>query len=163
MCISTMSLAQWTVLGDSYVSSPTSHQSMAISDENVPYVAFKDGSVDGRTSVIKLVDNQWENVGEPGFSSEGFFGTDYHSLTFDSQGTPYVAFRDLNDGSKPSVMKFTGLNWEYVGSAGFTTGAVSYVKMAIGPDDGIYITFREASLADKTSVLKFNGTDWEYI
>jgi hypothetical protein len=155
--------AQWTVVGDVYASDPSTHQSLVIDNEGVPAVALKDGSQLGKVSVITLEDDSWENIGAAGFSMDGFSGTDQQDLKFDSDNTPYVAFRDLNNDLKPSVMKYVNGTWEYVGMPGFTTGAVSYVSLALKSDGTPYVAFREAPLADKCSVMMYNGSEWVYV
>lgn len=157
------SMGQWTLVGDVYESTPTSHQSIAIDSQGKPFVAFKDGSELGKASVITLDNDVWVNVGTAGFSMEGFSGTEHHQLIFDSNDTPYLIFRDLNDDSKPSVMKYNGSTWEYVGSPSFTASSVSNTCLAMDSQGTLYAGFREAGLADKCSVMKFDGGDWEYV
>lgn len=161
--VSGFSWAQWEILGDTYASDPSAFQSMAFDQDGVPYIALKDGSAFGNTSVVKLENDSWVNVGVPGLDIEGLFGTDEHVMAFDSQNTPYVAYRDLNQDLKPSVQRYNGTSWEYLGEPGITLGATSYVSFVIGPDDTPYIAFREAGLADKVSVMMFNGSEWEYV
>jgi hypothetical protein len=56
----------------------------------------------------------WQNVGNPGFSVDS---ADYTSLAFDMSGQPYVAYQDIANERKVTVMKFDGANWLLVSSA----------------------------------------------
>lgn len=163
VCFSQLGFSQWTVVGDSYESTPTTHESIAINSLGQPYVAFKDGSVFGKTSVITLENDVWVNVGEPGFSIDGLFGTEHHALIFDDNDVPFLIFRDLNDDSKPSVMTFNGSEWEYVGEPSFIPSPVSDTDITMTSDGTLYVVFREAGQADKVSVMTFDGSEWVYV
>ena len=158
-----LGFAQWTAVGDVYESTPTTHESIAINSLGQPYIAFKDGSVFGRTSVITLEDDVWVNVGEPGFSIDGLFGTEHHALIFDDNDVPFLIFRDLNDDSKPSVMTYNGTEWVYVGEPSFIPSPVSDTDITMTSDGTLYVVFREAGQADKISVMTYDGSDWVYV
>ncbi len=64
----------------------------------------------------------WENVGPAGFSAGEVY---YVSLAFNS-GRPYVAFQDVTNGNKASVMKFNGTSWVNVGPAGFSADVAAF-------------------------------------
>lgn len=163
VCLSQLGFSQWTIEGDSYESTPTTHESIAINSLGQPYVAFKDGSVFGKTSVITLENEVWVNVGEPGFSIDGLFGTEHHALIFDDNDVPFLIFRDLNDDSKPSVMTYNGSEWEYVGEPSFIPSPVSDTDITMTDDGTLYVVFREAGQADKVSVMTFDGSEWVYV
>lgn len=148
---------------DNYAGDPSSYQDAAVDHNGVLHVAFKDGTVDGRASLMKYENDEWVLINQAGFSSEGFFGTDYLSLVFDEENRPVVAYRDLNDDSKPSVMRFNGSSWEYLGAQGLTPGSVSYVSLAVTSEGELFLAFREAGLADKLSVMTFDGANWQYV
>ncbi len=100
----------------------------------------------------------WENVGPAGFSAGGVY---YVSLTFNA-GTPYVAFQDVQNGSKASVMKFDGTDWVYVGSAGFSAGQASFVSLAF--DSGTpYVAYRDDANGRKASVMKFDALSGNWV
>lgn len=45
----------------------------------------------------------WRDVGNPGFSDSTAAGI---KIAFDNSGVPYVAFRDVANNSKATVMKY---------------------------------------------------------
>jgi len=102
-------------------------------------------------------DYTWKNVGNAGFSAGG---DDYTSLAFSPSGQPYVAFEDVANSYKATVMKFDGTNWVNVGNAGFSAGGAGYTSLAFSPSNGQpYVAFIDW----RASVMTFNGTNWVYV
>ena len=68
---------------------------------------------------MKYNGSSWIMVGSPGFSAgEVFFTT----IAINTSGTPYVAYQDVGNSNKATVMKFNGSSWVNVGSPGFSAG-----------------------------------------
>ena len=80
----------------------------------------------------------WAPVGSAGFSA-GI--ANYTSLSFAPDGTPYVAYRDVGNSNKATVMKYTGSAWAPVpvGSTGFSVGAATYTSLSFAPDGTPYV------------------------
>lgn len=96
----------WVSVGntDTFTEARVSFVDLKIAKNDVPYVAFQDGANDGKTSVKRLVNNTWENVGEAGFS-DGY--ANVLSLHFDDNDHLYLGFSEAGDnGFRASVMKF---------------------------------------------------------
>jgi|GEM_PF-4908050 len=94
----------WQQVGTAgFSAGATTYTSLAFDSSGTPYVAYQDGSVFGKASVMKFSAGSWQQVGTAGFSAGLAF---YTSLAFDSSGTPYVAYQDVANGGKASVMKF---------------------------------------------------------
>ncbi|MBK9191073.1 MAG: hypothetical protein IPM77_05880 [Crocinitomicaceae bacterium] len=70
---------------------------------------------------------QWTFFGSPAFSPGQ---VQYTSIAVDGS-TPYVAYRDLANMNKCSVMKHNGTNWVQVGSAGISGGGALYTSLAV--------------------------------
>lgn len=91
-------------------------------------------------------------------------GADYHSIAVDtSNGTLYAACMDLNSSYKLTVKKLEGNEWKVLGTAGFTTGAVNYVHLAISPSGVpyvMYVIFLDGGRGRKAVVRKYDGTNW---
>ena len=83
-----------------------------------------------------------------------------------NNGVPYVAFKDLMNGMKATVMKYNGTDWEVVGSVGITDGIASHLDLVFN-DDTLYLAFRDDSFSagtfGGTSVLKYDGGGWSYV
>jgi hypothetical protein len=97
-----------------------------------PYVAYSDYGNAYEATVMKYTgagETGWELVGSANFSAGS--ADDISLYVYD--GTPYVAYRDIINSSKATVMKYTGegeTGWEAVGSAGFSAG-VKYTSLYV--------------------------------
>lgn len=122
------------------------------------YTGFKDIANNGYMSVMKYnqQDDKWEYVGKPGFSNNGVTHTD---LALNSKGVPYVVFAY----GKLFVMKFNGVDWEYVGNPnGITSGLGVDTSLKFDHNDIPYLSSSSVISGNKrASVLRFNGTSWE--
>lgn len=82
----------------------------------------------------------------------------YVSLAFDGD-TPYVAYQDIANSSKVTVMKLNGNTWEAVGAKGFSTGTATNVSIAVF-NGSPYVVFNDAGESNCLRVLKFSGISW---
>ncbi len=98
---------------------------------------------------------QWQNVGSPAFSS----GQAQYTSLATYAGTPYVAYRDLANSNKCSVMKHNGTSWVSVGTPGISGGGALYTSLAI--DNGFpFVAYVDGSSVNRVTVKAFNGTSW---
>lgn len=98
---------------------------------------------------------QWVNIGPAGFSAGQ---VQYTSLLVDA-GVPYVAYRDLANMNKCSVMKFNGTTWVNVGPAGFSAGGALYTSLAV-TSGFLYVAYVDGSSSNRVTVKAFDGTNW---
>jgi len=130
---------------------------------NTPYIAF-DRTSDFKLVVMKLVGNDWVNVGTPGFTNNAVNNI---SLVLNPETKePYVAFSQSGDLGI-SVMKFDGSSWIFVGNENFFSGPGSG---GAGPSIAFdlalnepYISFKDTNNSGKLSVMKFNGSNWSIV
>ncbi|MCD0463882.1 T9SS type A sorting domain-containing protein [Flavobacterium sp. ENC] len=143
-------------------SSDTYSSSIAIDNNNIPFIAYKNsGEAGGYKSIVqKFNGTGWETLGSPGFS-EGFVGT--VSLALDHNNVPYVSYLDVENSYGSTVQKFNGTAWELVGKAGFSAGQATEPVIAIDKNNLPYIAYRDEANASKIRIEKFNGTDWNPI
>lgn len=83
-----------------------SYTSLAFNSSNEPYVAFREfvsGNIQNQATVMKFDGTNWVVVGTPGFSA-GY--ADQTNLAINSNGEPYVAYVDVTQLYKATVMKF---------------------------------------------------------
>jgi hypothetical protein len=123
-----------------------------------PFVAFKDD--------VALAANVYcagDGMNPYGSSNFSAGEVNYTSLAVDSSSVVYVAYSDVENDSKVTVMKNEGSDWTVVGETGFSASAASYVSLAIGSDDTPYVAYKDAGNSNKVTVQKFNGTSWELV
>ncbi len=86
----------------------------------------------------------------------------YYAIIEISLNDIYVAFVETNDyeNRKISVMKFDGVNWNYVGPPRFSGIYTNWICLAI--NGGVpYVTYVSAEGSQmRESVRKFNGLNW---
>ncbi len=160
----------WQTVGSAGFSGGSAYGiSLAVSRDDVPYVAFRDGMSFLYATVMKYSgsgETGWEPVGLSGFTPGG---ADYLSLVFDNTNIPHLAFMDNSAYSKATVMKYTGVTaenatgWETVGTAGFSEYSVNYEKLAFDQSGTPYVAYRSGP-EGKAVVMKYTGaegTGWE--
>jgi len=108
------------------------------------------------------LDSAWKYVGNAGFSAGE---AENVSIAFSPlDGQPYVAFQDLSNSKKATVMKFDGTNWVDVGNAGFSAREADDISFAFSSSDGQpYVAYVDFGHSQKATVMKFNGTNWVLI
>jgi hypothetical protein len=106
----------------------------------------------------------WEFVGEgPGLSPGQ---APFTSIAFDSNDTPYLAFRYEDNGHRTTVMKYTGNaesdndatvndGWEFVGKAGFAPEWSDPCRIIFDSQDIPYVGFGDGGNGSKATVMKF--------
>ncbi|MCJ8347063.1 cadherin repeat domain-containing protein, partial [bacterium] len=99
----------------------------------------------------------WDTFGVKGFS-ESTVGSNVISL--DSNGTPFVAFKDVSSSNKATVMKYDGSTWITVGIRGFSDGSADHLKISIDSNNKPWVAYRDAANSNKATVMKFDGTNW---
>ena len=128
---------------------------------NYPVVAFQDGNLANKLSVIAYDGTSWANVGNAGFS-QGM--ADHISIKLDSYSqSTYVSFIDKDNGNKASVAKFTGSSWAIIGTAGFTSQPISILKLAIDNSGTPCVAFSDNGNAGKISVMQFYASSWSLV
>jgi hypothetical protein len=145
-----------------FTGAPTTYLDLAVStSENTPYLALRDNTAGGLMSVFKYTGTTWEAVGSP-FGSKVVWFT---SIAFNGSGIPYVAFSEsggLEGTDEAKVFKFSGIDWEQVGSSIEGGGVLS---LAISPaDETPHIAYINTNNSIwKANVKKFSGSDWEQV
>lgn len=106
---------------------------------------------------LNISAQNWQNLGTAQFSAGAI---EYLSSTMNSQGTPYVAYQDLANSSKTTVMKYDGTNWVSVGNGGFSQGTATWQSVAIDNSGTPYVAYQDLANNSKTTVMKFGGISW---
>jgi hypothetical protein len=99
------------------------------------------------------LDYIWMNVGNTGFSPGNTWG---ESLAFSPSGQPYVAYIDIADSMKATVMTFNRTNWVNVGNEGFSAGWTQLESLAFSLSGQPYVAY-EDGFDGKATVMKFDS------
>ncbi|MBR2566026.1 MAG: S-layer homology domain-containing protein [Paenibacillus sp.] len=102
----------------------------------------------------------WAPLGTPGI---GTGQAEYISLALDPQNTPYVAFKDIGNSGKATVMKFVNGQWETVGSPGISSGQANELFLGIDKQGTPYLVYQDVGNALKLGVKRFIAGQWEYV
>ncbi|WP_339257986.1 InlB B-repeat-containing protein [Paenibacillus sp. FSL R5-0713] len=139
-----------------YQITPNMDAASALDPSGVPYMIYLSSS--NGVEMWKYPhstpseDTAWEKVSTPGFSV-GSSQEVSMDMAFDSEGTPYVAYRDAANGNRVTVLKYENMDWRPVGSAGFSTGDALQLDITIDSTDNIYVSYKEQG---KMNMMKFD-------
>ncbi|MEI7726105.1 MAG: T9SS type A sorting domain-containing protein, partial [Bacteroidota bacterium] len=75
-------------------------------------------------------------------------------------GKPYVAFMDMINSNKASVMKFDDAQWIDVGAPDFSPGEGWFVKIAFSTSGIPFVIFQDYAVTGDVTVMKFDGFNW---
>jgi hypothetical protein len=101
----------------------------------------------------------WQPVGPSGFSYT--FNT---SMVRDNEDNIYIAFVNVNNDYKTTVMKFNGTNWEQLGSPWFTDGnTYNDTSLTVNSNNQVYLAYADPTNDSKISVSIFDGNDWMHV
>lgn len=141
---------------------------IAIDNNNVPYIAYRDGDNANKATVRKFNGTSWEIVGTAGFSAGEVFtnmiNENIHmDIAIDNNNVPYVVYSDGANAGKATIQKFNGTSWEVVGNLGFSYGRATYLNISIDTDNVPYVAFTDLGINGGPMVWKFNGTIWDFL
>lgn len=103
--------------------------------------------------------SSWRAVGTAGFSSGA---ADYTAIAVSrTDSTVYVAFKDVANGSKVTVMQNSGGAWSVLGSAGINAGAADHIAIATYNNKPI-VAFKDYAYGGRLSIMRWSGTAWNY-
>jgi uncharacterized repeat protein (TIGR01451 family) len=85
------------------------------------------------------------------------------SITFDNNGFQYIAFSDVQNGSKISVKRFVNGHWSFLGLPGFSAGQADLVKIATDNLNRVYVAYKDYSNNHKITVQFYNGFSWSVV
>jgi hypothetical protein len=129
---------------------------IAIDSSSQYYMAFRDNSTYSNKISVYRFTSGWAPLGSPGFSPDAGQLT---CLAIDpTDGNPAIAYQ--NSSNSATAMKFDGTNWNLIGGAGFTSGAVSYLSLAIDPSGIPYLGFRDDYNSYYATVMRYYLGSW---
>lgn len=152
------STSSYAPLGGSQVTSEIkgTWPDIAISPNNIPFVAFQDVSANARkVSVYKWneVTVQWDTITNRLSNGKA----ENIELEFYQDGSMYLAYTDDSEGGKAHVQKYNNGSWSDLGFASTSSGA--RLDMAISPSGIPVVTFLNAT----GDIKVYNGTNWQSV
>lgn len=149
-------LKKWELVGTTagFSAGTVGNLSLAFSSNNVPEVAFSDGSQAGKVTVMYFDGSSWVNSGNPGFSSgrAGFITMDIDTRD-PWNNISYVSFVDYDNAKKISTMKYDPVKgWVKVGSS---VGSGLYSSLRLDQNGVPFNAFQDMVNGNKASLMKF--------
>ena len=130
---------------------------------DIPFVSYKDETLTSQTVVSKFNGTDWERVNEPASFSGGNAAS--FALASHTDGTKYLAYRDLQSSNKVTVKKWSGTAWQTLGVAGISAGAANSLSLKVASDGVPYVAYVDESEVNKAYVARFNSgsSSWETV
>ncbi|HWB63040.1 MAG TPA: T9SS type A sorting domain-containing protein, partial [Chitinophagales bacterium] len=153
--VMTFNGSNWLAVGSTgFSSDAATYESIAIDNNNVPYIAFSDyGANNGyAATVMKFDGNNWVNVGSQGFTPGE---ADFTTLAFDKNNTLYLAYSDAQNSYKASVEYFNGTTWVNKGAADFSSSEADYISLVADGSGNLYTGYVDFGNSHATTVKKF--------
>jgi|LauGreDrversion4_2_1035121.scaffolds.fasta_scaffold46504_1 hypothetical protein len=127
---------------------------LELSYDNIPYVAYIDGTNANQATVMKYNSGTtWSKVGTGSISTASINDLSLALLNDKSTTTPYIAYED---GSKANVKKFDGTNWIQVSKNDFPAGAARDINLKISATGTPYVAYTDSSVDSKLTVMKLS-------
>lgn len=157
VCGTAIAQKQWVPAGTpGFSTGITAYGTMAVSKNNVKYIAYLDGPAGAKTTVMKYDGTNWQLVGNAGFSNSIVNNV---VIALDTGDVPYIAYQDQSNNARATVMKYDGSNWVKVG-LGFSTGQAMDISLVFDKNNTPYVSYRDVSASFNVTVMKYNGTAW---
>lgn len=154
----------WVTVGSPAISpAKTEDPDLACSYDGKLYVAFEDWANASKATVLCWDGNTWNPLGGYGVSPDEVQDI---QLSLSPQGVPYLAFGDrsfgtqFNNYSELTVMKWTGTQWEIVGTSGISDGWAPQISLAISQENKPMVAFVDHANGSKLTVVEWNGSNW---
>jgi len=150
----------WVTVGTAgFTPNSIGKTSLAIAPDGTPYVAYmnSDPHWGGQTDLVvqKFNGTTWEVLA----STSVHDAVQNPSIAIAADGTVYVGFRNSDNSSKATVMKYSGSAWSLVGGVTASANAAYYPKMALSNNGTPYIAYLDA-ITSTATVMKYDGSKW---
>ncbi len=123
---------------------------LALDNNGTPGVFYEFGYDSGY--VVKYNGSGWTPLGSSALFSSFIY---YNQLAFDRQNKPYVAYIDLNNSRRLTVVTYNGTAWDSVGTTGFTPSAIpTYPSMVLDNGNTPLVGFYDNAVNGKTTVMR---------
>jgi len=138
--------------------------SLAFSQDGKPYVAYRDETNVGRPATMRFDGMAWQSAGIFGFTpgTAGAISLAFGRQSSRPEGVPYVAYQDMSNGNKATVIyEYMHNGWSWAGAQGFSADQVAFIALAVAPDGAPHVVYQDKGSNYKATVMRFNGTAWQ--
>lgn len=145
----------WVPVGSLGFSSPSAaNVSLSFDNNGKTYVAYADGSMGNKSSVMGYNGSNWSYLGTQGFST----GAANNITVNRSSGTPYVAYSDAGADDAAVVMQHTAFGpTEWDGGAVVVASTSAMANVQVDDEGTPYVAFKDDN---GVKVMRYNGTNW---
>jgi hypothetical protein len=166
----------WDFVGKSYkVSQSISAKvanfvSLAVDGTGIPYLAYEDKGVGNHAMAFMYnsTNKAWQLMATQGLSNGSGSGHNglaaYTSIATSPIGSlnPYIAYSDVNNSSKATVMTYSSGAWSVVGTPGISLGTAKFTNMGVDAAGEPICLFADGGATPKYSVsaMKYSGSAW---
>ncbi|MDQ3046549.1 MAG: T9SS type A sorting domain-containing protein, partial [Bacteroidota bacterium] len=131
----------------------TEFAKIAFDTAGVPYVAYRQGSVD--IYVMKFDGVAWQNVGAV-INNTYDVSLAINPLT----NQPHIFYCDVSFSLLGNVKKFNGTSWVSEGPPNFTVGSAAYTNIRFDHAGNQYVAYSDNGLGTKAIVKKLTSGVW---
>ncbi len=157
----------WVTVGPQLIINSTiTKYKFAVSPGGQPYIVYENGSGTYAVHAKRLNGNTWENVG--GGTGQVSQAVAYKpDIKIADNGTVFVSYMDHSNyyHTGPSVKKFNGSSWSYVGQQNFVSQSIIYLDLAVDSSGTPYVVLEDCNICANCCLprlLKFDGSIWRY-
>lgn len=100
----------------------------------------------------------WVLVGSKGFSNGD---SSHHTLAFDSNNSPYLAYRDFSDDGAAIVQRFNGSSWVDLGMAPLNSKPGTNLNLIFDINDIPFLSY--SGMSNRVYIRRFNTGIWQYV
>lgn len=143
--------ASWKNVGnEGFSKGPVNYTSIALDNNNTPYVVYVDLEKGSKVTVKKFTGNSWQTVGTEGFSAKK---AKEASIVVDKNGIPYVVYIEEPKG-EIIVNKLVGNKWTRLGG---NVGLGDDAALAVDSNGIPYVAYTYSAKSKAPEVKNVNG------
>lgn len=160
---------QWEYVGNQGISSQIGYgynQCLTVDTNGIPYVAYIDMERNFKVSVIAYTNNNWDTIGNGGFSLNPATINNVKIKINPVTNNPYVLFTDDGFNNKACLMYFNGTIWDTAGNYPFTSQGVIQPDLSFSSGGIPYVSFGTGSNVNgnmELTVMKFENNTWSFV
>ncbi|MBX2907119.1 MAG: Ig-like domain-containing protein [Taibaiella sp.] len=110
-------------------------------------------SYSGSVAFHRWQGDSWSTLGS-------YAGLSASSMTMGSDSRLYIGYSDAYNSGKATVVRMNGSGWDTIGTAGFTSGAISRPSITTAADGTIFLAFAQGGDTARVILMKYDGGSW---